>query len=280
MILSFIPLADNAIRSEKEESGDSYANTKKADTMAMKQNNRDSLFDVEQINEDFIFNERVAQVFDDMLDRSIPFYHEVILSIARIFRSTLKNGDSIVDLGCATGATLLKLSTLLEDKKFNYTGIDSSPAMLDQARLKAELFSKQEQLHFVQGDIIEVDQPGTSAFILNYTLQFVRPLHRQKFLERIHANLAPGGICILSEKTISHHPGLNRSYIDIYHQFKKERGYSELEIAKKREALENILIPCSMEENKTMLQSAGFVEVEPFFQWFNFVSFLAIKPIS
>ncbi len=248
--------------------------------MAKEHDNRDSIFDVNSINEDFIFNERVARVFDDMLDRSIPFYHEVILSIARIFNSILKKGDSVVDLGCSTGGTLLQLSSLLEDKNLRYTGIDNSKAMLDQAKLKAELFSKQDSLNFVQGDIIDIAQPGTSAFILNYTLQFIRPLNRESFLRRIFDNLSPGGICILSEKTISHHSGLNRSYINIYHQFKKERGYSELEIAKKREALENVLIPCSQEENRSMLQSAGFIEVEPFFQWFNFVSFLAIKPLS
>jgi len=168
--------------------------------MQEKRNSRDSLFDVEQISEDFIFNERVARVFDDMLDRSVPFYHEVILAIARIFRSTLKDGDSIVDLGCATGATLLKLSSLLEEKDFHYTGIDNSQAMLDQARLKAELFSKQDRLKFINEDITEVEQPNTSAFILNYTLQFIRPLYRESFLKQIYANLVPGGICILSEK--------------------------------------------------------------------------------
>lgn len=248
--------------------------------MPKKHDNRDSLFEVDRIREDFIFNERVAQVFDDMLDRSIPFYREVIVSIARILGSTLKNGAQIVDLGCATGATLLQLSSLLEEKNFQYLGIDNSPAMLDKAQLKAELFSKQENLNFIQDNIMDVNQPDTAAFILNYTLQFIRPLNREHFLKRLFTNLSPGGICILSEKTISHHPNLNRSYIDIYHQFKKERGYSELEIAKKREALENVLIPCSLEENRSMLQSAGFVEVEPFFQWFNFVSFLAIKPLS
>ena len=242
--------------------------------------NRDSLFEVEQINEDFVFNERVAQVFDDMLDRSVPFYREVIHSIARILDVTLANKSQIVDLGCATGATLLQLSSLLEKRDFQYTGIDNSPAMLDKAQLKAELFSKQECLHFIQEDILDMDWPDTSAFILNYTLQFIRPINREKLLKQIYTNLVPGGICILSEKIISHHPNLNRKFIDIYHTFKKERGYSELEIAKKREALENILIPCSLEENKAMLQSAGFVEVEPFFQWFNFVSFIGVKPLS
>jgi len=248
--------------------------------MRLKQDKKDSIFDVEHISEDFVFNERVAQVFDDMLDRSVPFYQEVIHSIARILSAALEDNSSIVDLGCATGATLLQLSSLLEQKQFHYTGIDNSPAMLDKAQLKSELFSKQDSLHFVQGDIMEVEQPDTSAFILNYTLQFIRPLNREPFLKKLYSNLVPGGICILSEKTISHHPGLNRSFIDIYHKFKKERGYSELEIAKKREALENVLIPCSLEENRSMLQSAGFVEVEPFFQWFNFVSFLAVKPLS
>jgi tRNA (cmo5U34)-methyltransferase len=248
--------------------------------MQKKPDNRDSLFDVEQISEDFVFNERVAQVFDDMLDRSIPFYCEVIHAIARILDTTLENKSGIVDLGCATGSTLLQLSSLLEKRDFQYTGIDNSAAMLDKARLKAELFSKQDYLSFIQGDIMDIDHPGSSAFILNYTLQFIRPINRERLLKQIWSNLLPGGICILSEKIISHHPGLNRKFIDIYHTFKKERGYSELEIAKKREALENILIPCSLEENKAMLASAGFVEVEPFFQWFNFVSFIGIKPLS
>ncbi len=247
--------------------------------MQKKQDNIDAIFKVDQINEDFVFNDRVARVFDDMLDRSIPFYSEVILSIARIFDSLLDDGVKVVDLGCATGATILQLSRLLKKKTLLFTGIDNSQAMLDQATLKAELFSKQDCLTFTREDIMDLHQPGTSAFILNYTLQFIRPLHRKGFLEQLFDNLIPGGICILSEKTISHHPKLNRSYIDIYHQLKKERGYSELEIAKKREALENVLIPCSVEENRSMLHSAGFVEVEPFFQWFNFVSFLAIKPL-
>lgn len=239
---------------------------------------RDSLFDTKQGSEDFVFNERVAQVFDDMLDRSVPFYHEVILSIARILGSSLNQGDTIVDLGCATGATLLKLSSILNGKQFRYIGMDNSSAMLNQAKLKSELFLKQGDIEFTKGDITQTELPTAQVFILNYTLQFIRPLHREAFLERLFSKLSPGGICILSEKTISHHPSLNRRYIDIYHQFKKERGYSELEIARKREALENILIPCSMDENRSMLHHAGFIEIEPFFQWFNFVSFVAVKP--
>ncbi|MCF8056325.1 MAG: carboxy-S-adenosyl-L-methionine synthase CmoA [Desulfocapsa sp.] len=245
-----------------------------------KNSSRDTLFQREAVRNDFIFDDRVAQVFDDMLDRSVPHYEEVIRSIARILANQVEKGEQVVDLGCATGTTLLRLSKLLEEKELTYLGIDNSPAMLNKARLKAELFSRMKQLNFICNDVMKIDQPGTAAFILNYTLQFIRPLHRETFLQKIYDNLRPGGLCILSEKTISHHPGLNRRYIEIYHQFKKERGYSELEIAKKREALENILIPCSPEENRSMLHAAGFIEVEPFFQWFNFVSFLAVKPLS
>ena len=247
-------------------------------TDSQKNNEKDSLFQIKQIAEDFVFNEQVAQVFDDMLYRSVPFYDEVILAIARIIRATLTNGNSIVDLGCATGSTLMRLSSLLSDCSFQYTGIDNSLAMLKKAQTKAAMFSKQKCVNFVHGNLMEMELPEASAFVLNYTLQFIRPLHREKFLSRLFTKLRPGGICILSEKTISHHSGLNRSFIDIYHGFKQEKGYSELEIAKKREALENVLIPCSLEENRSLLQAAGFVEIEPFFQWFNFVSFLAVKP--
>ncbi|MDD3813676.1 MAG: carboxy-S-adenosyl-L-methionine synthase CmoA [Desulfocapsaceae bacterium] len=239
---------------------------------------KDTLFAINQIQEDFVFSERVAQVFDDMLDRSIPFYQEVIKGTARLLDTFLRQNDTVVDLGCATGTTLLQLARLLPDKGLLFKGIDNSPAMLHKARLKAEMFSKQDQVSFVVQDITDLDQADTGAFLLNYTLQFIRPLRRKDFIHRLFDNLRPGGVLILSEKKISHDPLLNRKYIDIYHQFKLERGYSELEIAKKREALENILIPFSIEENRELLLGAGFTNVETFFQWFNFVSFIAIKP--
>jgi tRNA (cmo5U34)-methyltransferase len=150
--------------------------------------------------------------------------------------------------------------------------------MLDKARLKSEIYSKEECLSFLLEDITAFDHPGAGGIILNYTLQFIRPLQRESFLQRIFNNLRPGGIALISEKVITHDRRLNREFIDIYYQFKKSRGYSELEIAKKREALENVLIPFSIEENKTMLEKCGFISVETFFQWFNFTSFIAIKP--
>lgn len=239
---------------------------------------KDTLFNVDTVEEDFIFNERVVEVFDDMLDRSIPFYRQVIEAQAQLLNSFLKDGDTVYDLGCATGTTLLEFSRLLEHKQLQFIGIDNSEPMLDKARLKSELYSKQQALSFLLEDITAFDHAGAGAILLNYTLQFIRPLQREAFLQRIFHKLRPGGILLISEKVITQDRRLNREYIDIYHRFKKSRGYSELEIAKKREALENVLIPFSFEENKTMLTNSGFGSAELFFQWFNFSSIIAIKP--
>ncbi len=237
----------------------------------------DRLFETETVEEDFVFNERVAMVFDDMLDRSVPFYREVIAATAGLLESFLSAGDTVLDLGCSTGTTLIECCRLLGDKGLEFIGIDSSTAMLEKARLKAELFSKQDSIRFIEEDITALRHHEVGAFLLNYTLQFIRPLQRQDFLHHLHGSLRPGGILLMSEKVISHNPRLNREYIDTYHRFKKNRGYSELEIARKREALENVLIPFSIDENRAMLKNAGFTAVETYFQWFNFASFVAVK---
>jgi tRNA (cmo5U34)-methyltransferase len=239
---------------------------------------KDTLFNIESVEEDFVFNERVVEVFDDMLDRSIPFYRQVIDAQAQLLDGLLQQGDTVYDLGCATGTTLLEFSRLLEHKELRFVGIDNSAPMLDKARLKSELYSKQQSLSFALEDITAFDHQGAGGIILNYTLQFIRPLQRENFLQRLFHNLRPGGILLISEKVITHDRRLNREYIDIYYRFKKSRGYSELEIAKKREALENVLIPFTIEENKTMLKDSGFVSTETYFQWFNFTSLIAIKP--
>lgn len=240
---------------------------------------QDKLYKVDAVTEDFVFTEKVVEVFDDMLDRSVPFYRDVIHASASLLDGLLKDGDTVYDLGCATGTTLLEFIRSLSEKNLHFYGVDNSEAMLDKARLKAELYSKKESITFINSDITTLQTKNSGAFILNYTLQFIRPMLRQNFIKQIFNNLRPGGVLILSEKTISHDKLLNRKYIDIYHEFKRAKGYSELEISKKREALENILIPFSIEENKDILRKAGFSSIETFFQWFNFATFIAIKEI-
>jgi tRNA (cmo5U34)-methyltransferase len=238
---------------------------------------KDDLFRHGGVDADFQFSEQVAEVFDDMLARSVPNYGQVIEMIAQLLGRFLAPGDRVYDLGCSTGNTLLQLARRLESLDLRFIGLDSSPAMVHKASLKAEMYSKKERLAFQQGDITATPLEPAGAIICNYTLQFIRPLRRPEFLARVAGSLKPGGVLILSEKSISHDPVLNRAYIDFYLDFKRAQGYSELEIAAKREALENVLIPFSIEENRRLLSDAGFASVETFFQWFNFVSFVAVK---
>lgn len=244
----------------------------------MKGSKKDTIFKVDTVEEDFVFNQRVVEVFDDMVDRSIPFYRQVIESSAELLNRLTLDDDRVYDLGCSTGTSLLECARILGDKKLQFVGIDNSAPMLEKATLKAELHGKKDIVSFALEDVTEFSHPGAGAIILNYTLQFIRPLQRQVFLKRLYDNLRPGGILLVSEKILTHNKRLNREYIDIYHSFKKSRGYSELEISKKREALENVLIPFSISENREMLKKCGFESVETYFQWFNFASFIALKP--
>ena len=238
---------------------------------------RDTLFSRKKAAEKFEFNDRVAEVFDDMLDRSVPFYKQVIKMTAEILGRSLQAGDTVYDLGCATGTTLLHLARILDSVNLKFVGVDNSRAMLNRASRKAQMFSLAEKIEFIEQNIIECDLPGAGGIILNYTLQFIEPSLRQEFLQQIYDGLREGGILILSEKVICEAKGFNEIFLDSYHLFKKRQGYSELEIANKREALENVLIPLSLQENRNMLSLAGFSRIETFFQWFNFVSFVAVK---
>ncbi len=238
---------------------------------------RDTYFNTKTPAEKFSFNEGVAEVFDDMLDRSVPFYSQVIEMTGEILDRLLETGDTVYDLGCSTGTTLLYLARMLEGKNLKFIGMDNSQAMLDKASRKARMFSMADRILFRHQDITRTEIAGAGGIILNYTLQFIQPALRQEFLSEIHGRLRSGGVLILSEKVVSCDQGFNKHFLDSYHQYKKRRGYSELEIANKREALENVLIPLSTKENLDMLAQAGFDRVEPFFRWFNFVSFLACK---
>ena len=237
----------------------------------------DRLYKTRKITEDFTFNEHVAEVFDDMLDRSIPFYQTVIELTASMIRQLASPGSKVVDLGCSTGTTLLALSRLLGDMDLHFTGFDNAPAMIEKAKRKASMYGKNSVLDFHTKDITRADLHHADIIICNYTMQFIRPLQRPTFVARLYEQLPPGGILLISEKVVSANSRLNRNFIDIYYDFKRKQGYSELEISAKREALENVLIPCTVQENIDLLKRAGFNEVETFFQWVNFVSLVALK---
>jgi tRNA (cmo5U34)-methyltransferase len=225
------------------------------------------------IKKQFEFDEEVAAVFDDMLSRSVPFYEES-QQITRFFAlKALEGGGVMYDLGCSTASLLISIAK--QNKEAKLVGLDNSEAMLEQAAKKAHAFDAQIILE--NADILEYKYEEADVFVSNYTLQFIRPLVREELIKKIADALKKEGVFIFSEKVISHHPKLNKDLIEHYYDFKKQQGYSEYEIAQKREALENVLVPYSEEENIKMAKNAGFSHCEVVFRWANFATFIAIK---
>lgn len=233
---------------------------------------KDNIFN-KPITKQFEFDEEVASVFDDMLLRSVPFYKENLKLQIDILKNFLKEEDLVIDLGSSTGTFLIELSKKIKNLKL--IGIDNSPAMIKEATKKAKAFGSNAK--FIKADFLDYDFYNAKAIIANYTIQFVRPLKREKLIQKIYNSLQNEGIFLMSEKLISENKKLNKIMIDIYYNYKKEKGYSEYEIARKREALENVLIPYTMNENIEMLKNAGFKDIDIIFRWNNFATFIAFK---
>ena len=226
------------------------------------------------IKKQFEFDEEVAAVFDDMLKRSVPFYKESQKITEFFALKQLQEGGILYDLGCSTASLLLNIHRKLKAKS-NLIGLDNSSAMLDQARKKCEAYGANIDIQYA--DILEYDYKEADVFVSNYTLQFIRPLVREELVKKISSSLRKEGIFVFSEKVISHHAKLNKDMIECYYDFKKDQGYSEYEIMQKREALENVLVPYSEEENIKMALDNGFSHCEIVFRWANFATFIAIK---
>ena len=226
------------------------------------------------IKKQFEFDEEVAAVFDDMLERSVPFYKESQKITEFFALKNLSKNARVYDLGCSTASTLLNIHRKLS-KKAELIGLDNSEAMLKRAKQKCEAYGADIQV--CHADILEYDYKEADVFISNYTLQFIRPLVREELVKKIAAALKKEGVFLFSEKVISHHPKLNKELIECYYDFKKEQGYSEYEIMQKREALENVLVPYSEAENIKMALNAGFSHCEVLLRWANFATFIAIK---
>ncbi|RXJ66221.1 carboxy-S-adenosyl-L-methionine synthase CmoA [Halarcobacter ebronensis] len=226
------------------------------------------------INKQFEFDEEVASVFDDMLNRSVPFYKEMQRLTINFGLKFLNENDKVYDLGCSTASTLIELAKH-SSFPLQLIGIDNSEAMLARAQKKANAFGVEIEL--INEDLHNISYEEAKLIISNYTLQFIRPLQREKLVKKIYNSLQKDGVFIFSEKVISQDKILGKQSIDEYYEFKKTQGYSEFEIAQKREALENVLIPYTEEENKKMILEAGFSHCETIFKWVNFATFIAIK---
>jgi tRNA (cmo5U34)-methyltransferase len=244
---------------------------------------RDTLFDAPNAppGASFDFGREVVRVFDDMVSRSVPMYEAVQgLSAALVLRCRAEG--AILDLGCSTGTTF---QALIErsDTPLDLVGVDLSEDMLDACRRKITPLLGHHRLTLHRGDLEDGGPPpggDYGAVILSLVLQFLRPRSRERLLAACVRRLRPGGCLVLVEKTVHASPVVNKIFIDCYHDYKHARGYSRTEIARKREALENRLIPFRPEENLSMLREAGFAEAEIFFSWLNFQGYVALKSVA
>jgi tRNA (cmo5U34)-methyltransferase len=213
-----------------------------------------------------------------MVTRSVPFYVEMQRMMAELVADQCGQDGVIYDLGCSTGATLIMMDQTVP-QHIKFVGIDDSAPMLDKCRTKLEEMGMKRPFSLEVADLNTgvVPMEDASVVILCLTLQFVRPIAREKLLRNIHEQLRPGGVLIVIEKILAEETDFNRDFIKYYYNHKRRNNYSEMEISQKREALENVLIPYKLSENITLLKEVGFRTVEVFFKWYNFSGFIAKK---
>lgn len=226
---------------------------------------------------DFHFDGATASVFDDMVNRSVPFYAEMQRMTGEIAADFATPTSNLFDLGCATGTTLMSLDSIL-DPEVRFVGVDNSPEMLEKARQKFSVRAGGRRCEFMTVDLHrERVVENASVVIMILTLQFIRPLHRTRMIQDLIEGMNPQSCLIIFEKITLDDSLFNRLFIRYYYNMKKRQGYSDVEIARKREALENVLIPYRPEENCELLSNAGFTHIEEFFRWYNFSGILAVK---
>jgi tRNA (cmo5U34)-methyltransferase len=229
--------------------------------------------------DDFTFNDEVASVFDDMLDRSVPFYQEIQRMTAELAADFAQPGTNLYDLGCSTCNPFIYIDRVMpRESDVRFVGVDNSPEMIEKARAKldAAKFSRPYSLQTADLNMgVEIDNASVVLMVL--TLQFVRPLYRERLVKAIWEGIKDDGCLILVEKVLGEHSTFNRLFIQHYYEMKLRKGYSQLEISQKREALENVLVPYRLEENKELLRAVGFRHVDVFFKWYNFCGIIALK---
>ncbi len=228
----------------------------------------------------FRFDAQVAQVFPDMIRRSVPGYATMVEMIGVIAGRHATPGSTLYDLGCSLGAVTLAMRHRDLPANCRIVAIDNAPAMLDRAR---DLLSDDEApgrtpVELRCEDIRDTVFDNASVVALNFTLQFIPPDDRARLLARIAASMQPGGALVLSEKICFSDPQEQQRNEELHHAFKRAEGYSALEIAQKRSAIENVLIPETLDAHVARLREAGFIGVTPWFRCFNFMSLVAVTP--
>ncbi|MEL7310956.1 MAG: carboxy-S-adenosyl-L-methionine synthase CmoA [Pseudomonadota bacterium] len=240
---------------------------------------KDTLFDSEAAGRvQFRFDDTVARVFPDMINRSVPGYAATLDGIALIAHQVVRPSGKVYDLGCTLGAALLATAQGIGDRPATLVGVDNSAAMIDRCKADARFIDRPQRFEFELADLETFEFEAADLIILSYTLQFLKPAARGPLLQRIFDALRPGGALVLAEKFCFDDTNIASRMTNLHHDFKRAHHYSDLEIAGKRAALEDVLIAETREAHLDRLTSIGFKEVVLWHAAINFGAFLAIRP--
>ena len=244
----------------------------------MKPSEPDLIFSTKQNQiKDFTFDAQVVEVFPDMISRSVPGYNTIIDTVGRLSQHFVTDNTNVYDLGCSLGAATLAMRKAIKAKNFKIIVIDNSSSMVERCKMHVKAFKGETPVEIIEGNILDIEIENASMVVLNFTLQFIDPETRSLLIKKIADGLNPGGLLLLSEKISADDDVCNDLLVDLHLDFKRANGYSELEIAQKRTAIEKVMLIDSLPEHIERLENAGFNHQTPWFQCFNFFSLIAIK---
>ncbi|MCH1919693.1 carboxy-S-adenosyl-L-methionine synthase CmoA [Shewanella sp. A3A] len=226
---------------------------------------------------DFTFDDRVAGVFSDMIQRSVPGYGQIVHSIGNFAARFVKSDTQVYDLGCSLGAATLSMRRHIGGRNCKIIAVDNSAAMTERCREHLNAYVSDTPVELICADIRDINISNASMVVLNFTLQFLPPEDRRALLSKIYQGLIPGGVLILSEK-LRFDDDVIQQVIDEHHlDFKRANGYSELEISQKRSAIENVMKTDTLAIHQARFNEVGFTHHNVWFQCLNFASMVAVK---
>ena len=243
-----------------------------------KKTSRDTVFAKQsELLVDFVFDDVVTRVFPDMIRRSVPGYDAIIPLLGVFAERYVQTGSNIYDLGCSLGAATLAMRRRINKSGCQIIAVDNSASMVTQCRTNLELDENSVPVELICEDILDVTIKNASIVVINFTLQFIESEQREKLLKNIYNGLNKGGVLLIADKMVFDDEYEAQFQSGMHTQFKRANGYSELEIAQKRTALENILVPDMIKLHQQRLKGVGFQEIYTWFQCFNFAGICAIK---
>lgn len=221
------------------------------------------------------FDEEVTNVFDDMLERSIPDYSNMRNLVHKLTLKYAKKGTIIMDLGCSTGEAIRKSVEKLKDNFF--VGLEVSAPMRRKAQ---ESFKKFNNVEIINQDLREglpSYDKKISVILSVLTIQFTPIEYRLNIIKNIYQSLSKGGVFIFVEKVLGETAEIDNTFVELYYDLKGENGYTQEKIQKKRKSLEGVLVPVTSSWNIELLKKAGFEDIDCFWRDLNFAGYIAVK---